>query len=81
MVKFVQTYSETSDQNLLGTLEEGRPRALLKSSYLASFLLILTFDGGKIRLFIQPPPQGETLQAVRIGPWKSNFENDISQTD
>lgn len=48
MVKFVQTDSETSDQNLSGTLAEGRPRDLVKSNYLASFLLILTFDGGKI---------------------------------
>ena len=48
MVKFAQTDSETSDQNLSGTLVEGRPRDLVKSNYLASFQLILTFDGGKI---------------------------------
>ena len=48
MVKFAQTDSETSDQNLSGTLVEGRPRDLVNSNYLASFHLILTFDGGKI---------------------------------
>lgn len=55
MVKFVQADSETLGQNLSGTLKEGRPRDLVKINYLASRLLILTFDGGKIRLFIQLP--------------------------
>lgn len=68
MIKFVQTDSETSGQNLSGTLEEGRPRDLIQTNYLASFLLILTSDGGKIRLFIQLPLKERHHKWEELGP-------------
>lgn len=79
MVKFVQADSETLGQNLSGMLKEGRPRDLVKANYLASFLLI--FWWRKDSTIYPATPEGKTLQAVRIRPWKSNFENDIPQID